>query len=198
MIHGVRLGVDFVLRHRPKPYVNRKRFFEYVDTVFVPYLNELQGLAEFCECEAVVLIENCSLHMADEVVALLTSLRVRIITFAPHTTHIFQNLDVVLFCMMKKHDTGLKDLDETLPAAAFLIRVYHDLKQTMIEVNIWGAFAAIGFSYDIMETPYRLLFDEQKLRQSRGFIGLWDRDTRLESLLTCRQQAQLGWINKPG
>jgi hypothetical protein len=111
--------------------------------------------------------------MTDEVVALLTSLRVQVIMFATHTTHIFQVLDVVLFGAMEKHNTGLKDLDETLPTAALLIRVYHDFKQTMIEVNIWGAFAAIGFSYDIMETPCRLLFDEGKLRQSRGFVELW-------------------------
>jgi hypothetical protein len=68
----------------------------------------------------------------------------------------------------------------------------------MIEVNIWGAFAAIGFSYDITETPYRLLFDEQKLRQSRGFVERWDRDTPLESLSTRRRQAKFGWTNKPG
>jgi hypothetical protein len=91
-------------------------------------LDELRGSAEFCECEAVLLIDNCSLHMADEVIALLTSVRVQIITFATYMTHIFQVLDVVLFGVMKKHDTGLKDLDETLPAAVFLIRVYHDFK----------------------------------------------------------------------
>jgi hypothetical protein len=110
--------------------------------------------------------------MTDEAIALFTNLRVRIITLAPHTTHIFQVLDLVLFSAMKKHDTGLKDLGETLSAAAFLSRVYHDFKQTMIEVNIWGAFTAIGFSYDSMETPCRSLFDEEKLRQSRGFVEL--------------------------
>jgi hypothetical protein len=45
MIHGVRLSVDFVLRHRSKPCVSRKVFFEYVDAVFVPYLNEMRCLA---------------------------------------------------------------------------------------------------------------------------------------------------------
>jgi hypothetical protein len=33
----------------------------------------------------------------------------------------------------------------------------------MIEVNIWGAFAAIGFTHDIEQSPYGLLFDEEKL-----------------------------------
>jgi hypothetical protein len=44
-------------------------------------------------------------------------------------------LNVVLFGALKKHATGLKSLDEEQSAAAFLLKVYHDFKQTMIEVN---------------------------------------------------------------
>jgi hypothetical protein len=106
-------------------------------------------------------------------------------------------LDVVLFGAMKKHATGLETLDEEQPAAAFLLKVYHDFKQTTIEVNIWGAFAAIGFSYDIAQNPYGLLFDEEKLRQSPGFVELWERDTPVESLSKRRREAKFGWINEP-
>jgi hypothetical protein len=41
MSRGVRLGVDFVLRQRPKPYVSRKLSLEYIKTIFVPYLNKI-------------------------------------------------------------------------------------------------------------------------------------------------------------
>jgi hypothetical protein len=44
--------------------------------------------------------------------------------------------------------------DEEQPAAAFIIRVYHDFRQTMVEVTIRGAFSVIGFSYDITQKPY--------------------------------------------
>jgi hypothetical protein len=53
-----------------------------------------------------------------------------------------------------------------------MIKVYHDFKQTMVEVNIWNAFAAIGFIHDIEQNPYELLFDEEKFRQSPGFVEL--------------------------
>jgi hypothetical protein len=106
-------------------------------------------------------------------------------------------LDVVLFGAMNKHATGLETLDEEQPPAAFLLKVYHDFKQTMIEVNIWGAFAAIGFSYDIAQNPYGILFDEEKLRQSPGFVELWERDTPLESLSKRRPEEKFGWIKEP-
>jgi hypothetical protein len=52
----------------------------------------------------------------------------------------------------------------------------------MIEVNIWKAFEAIGLTHDIEKSPYGLLFNEEKPRQSPGFAELWERDTPLESL----------------
>jgi hypothetical protein len=73
-------------------------------------------------------------------------------------------LDVVLFGAMKKRASGLEMWNEEADTAAFIIRLYHDFKQIMVEVNIWGAFSAIGFSYDISESPYRLLFGEEKFR----------------------------------
>jgi hypothetical protein len=101
-----------VLRQRPKPYISRKLFLECIKTISVPYLNELQDSEEFKTCEAVLLIDNCSPHILNDVVAVLTHARVRIVTFATHTTHIFQMLDMVLFGALEKHANGLKMLDE--------------------------------------------------------------------------------------
>jgi hypothetical protein len=121
--------------------------------------------------------------MLDDVVTVLTRVRVRIITFTIYMTYIFQIFDIVLFDSLKRHATSLETLDEERPIAQFLLKVYHDFKQTMVESNRWEAFAAIGFIYDIEQTPYGLLFDEEKFRQCRGFVELWERNTPSESLL---------------
>jgi hypothetical protein len=194
MSRGVRLIVDFVLKNRLKPYVSRELFLHYIKTIFVPYLTELRDSEELEGCEAVLLMDNYSLHIADDIISVLTSVRVRVITFTPHTTHVFEIVDVVLFGALKKHATGLETLHKEEPAAAFLLKVCHDFKQTMIEVNIWGAFSPIWFSCDIAQNPYGLLFDEEKLRQSRGFVELWERDTPLENLLKRRREGKFGWI----
>jgi hypothetical protein len=110
-------------------------------------------MEQFDGCEAVLLMDNCSSHISDEIVAVLTEARVRIITFATHTTQIFQVLDLVLFGALKRHANSLKAFEEKQPTVAFLLKVYRDFKQTMIEVNIWKAFKAIGITYDIEETP---------------------------------------------
>jgi hypothetical protein len=48
--------------------------------------------------------------------------------------------EMVLFSALKKHATGLSALDEEQSAAAFIIKVFQDFKQTMMEVSIWCAF----------------------------------------------------------
>jgi hypothetical protein len=50
--------------------------------------------------------------------------------------------------------------------AKFITMVYHDFGQTMIQSNIRGAFQALGFESDMRTEPYRLLFNEKKLRES--------------------------------
>jgi hypothetical protein len=63
-------------------------FLEYISILFIPYLNELLDSEEFAECEAVLLMNNCSPHIKEALVAFLTSARVRVVKFAPHTTQI--------------------------------------------------------------------------------------------------------------
>jgi hypothetical protein len=163
MHHGVRLSVDFVLRQRSKLYASCKLFLEYINTIFVPCLNELKEFQEFEACEAVLLMDNCSAHVSLDAVAILARVPVRIIKFASDTTHIFQVRDVARVSALNKHATGLETLDEEQSAASFLLKVHHDFTQTTIEVNIWGASAAIGFTYDMKHNPYGLFFDEKKL-----------------------------------
>jgi hypothetical protein len=137
MRQDVRMDVDLVLKQRSKLYLDACLFLEYVNTIFVSYLTVLRETEEFEAHGAVLLMDNCLNHTFGNAIAVLTKERVKIITFALLITHIFQILDVVLFGALKKHDTGLTTLEEEQTTAAFIIKVYHDFKQTMIEVNIW-------------------------------------------------------------
>jgi hypothetical protein len=82
------------------------------------------------------------------------------------------------------------------------MNVSRDFKQTMVEPNIWGAFRAIGFEFEFNSEaePYRLLFSEEKLRQSEGFRELCSIDFPVDQLSRQRQRqrqnARFDWINK--
>jgi hypothetical protein len=137
-----------------------------------------------------------SCQVTDDIIGLLTEARVCVITFAPHTTQIFQVLDVTFFGVLKPclgYKLPFEDEKETV---TFIMKVYHDFKQTMVESNIWRAFRAIGFEFDTEAEPYRLLFNEERLRQSEGFRELWSIDFPLDQLSSRRRNTRFGWINK--
>jgi hypothetical protein len=69
MSRRVRLGMYFILRHRLKPYVSAKLFLEYINAIFVLQSNKLRDLEELEACEAVLLLDNCSLHISGHFVA---------------------------------------------------------------------------------------------------------------------------------
>jgi hypothetical protein len=54
----------------------------------------------------------------------------------------------------------------------FIMNVYHDLTQTLVPPDVWGAFRALGPESAMRRELYRLLFDEEKLRGSAGFQEL--------------------------
>jgi hypothetical protein len=193
---GFRMGVDLVLKHRSKPYVSSKLFYKYLTKVFLPYIEELRTNREFADKVAILLMDNCSVHVSADVISVLTEHRVKVITWPPHTTHIFQVLDLSLFGVFKRKMSYKLPFEDEDGTAGFLKRIFHNLKQTLVETNIRSAFIMLGLTYDIRQTPYSLLFNERKLRESVGFRELWDRDYPMSLLSTRRQNAKFGWVNE--
>jgi hypothetical protein len=161
---GFRMGVDLILRRRNKPYMNSTLFFEYISKVFIPYVDELRTNEEFADREVVLLMDNCCIHVRSDTLQALANHRVKVITFPPHTSHIFQSLDVSLFGNFKRRMNDRLPLETDETTAGFIRRIFHMMKQTLVETNVRSAFRLAGLRYDIDRNPYVLLFDENVLR----------------------------------
>jgi hypothetical protein len=134
---GVRFGTVFVLNSNPSPYINAEIFLDYIRTVFLPNLAELRTLDAFTEETGVLLMDNCPSHVTDDdIIGLLTEARVRVTTFAAHTTQIFQVLDVTLFGVLKRRLRYKLPFEGERETVKSTMKVYHDFKQTMVEPNI--------------------------------------------------------------
>jgi hypothetical protein len=77
-------------------------YAEYISTVLLPYVDELLSNEEFADKEAVLLMENCFVHVQGDTRQMLADHRVKVLTLPPHTTYIFQSLDFSLFGKFKK------------------------------------------------------------------------------------------------
>jgi hypothetical protein len=193
---GVRCETDFMLKLRVKAAINAEIFQKYVTTLFLPKLNDLRGLEQFAEEEIILLIDNAPSHVSEVSLRLLRDAKARVITWPPHTTQIFQQLDRSLFQVMKQRDQYKSPFDDEQGTANFRFQIYHMFKQTMIEANIWGAFQEAGFYFDLSIEPYQIRFDEEKLRRMLTLQESWVLDFPPEKPTPRRWAAKLGWIKR--
>jgi hypothetical protein len=171
---GLRFGRDLILMQRTKAYINGALFADYIRNVFLPHVARVPTQENLQEEEAVLLMDNCPSHLTQEVLGLLTAGRVRIVTFTPHTTHLFQVLDLTLFGLFKRRGQFHLPLETDHRTAKFIQKVYHDFRQTMIDPNIRAAFTHIGITFYIVWNVMRVRFNEITLRQTPGFMELWE------------------------
>jgi hypothetical protein len=196
----MQIGKHFILKKRTKPYVNTDLFENYVRTVFLPHLAITRIMQNVRNEEAVRLMDNCSLHLTPIVIDLPSEARVRIVTFAPHTTQIFQVLDLSLFGVLKRRGQDQLRFGDDARSARFIKKgesrfsIDHDQHQYMER----RAFRGIGLIYNIVGGIRRVLFDEIILCESGGFRKLWD--FILTSLYRiCRRGAKMrGWDGSVG
>jgi hypothetical protein len=108
---------------------------------------------------------------------------------------------VTLSGVLKRHPRDELPFGDEKATIKFRMKVSDDFKQTMVEPNRSGAFQALGFEFefefDTTSEPYRLLFNEEKLKESAGFRELSSIDFPLGQLSTRQRAARFGSIYQP-
>jgi hypothetical protein len=100
-IEGFLMGVDMVLEHRQKACVTATLFQQYVTSVLIPFIERPRTNPEFT-CKSTILLMVNSIHTGPEVLATLKDHNVKMVILPPHTTQIFQALDLCLFGVFKR------------------------------------------------------------------------------------------------
>jgi hypothetical protein len=185
-----------VLEHTQKAYVTTTLFQQYVTSFLIPFIDRLRTNTEFTGKSALLPMENCFIHMRREVLGTLRDHNAKAIIFPLLTTQIFQTLGLCLFGVFKrKMQYKLPFTNDNL-TVNFIRNAFHALKQTFVPDNVRSAFKLLGVEFNIPQTPYTLLFQEDKLRRSLGFQEIWEVNYLLDQLSKRGQEARREWINQ--
>jgi hypothetical protein len=123
---GVRFGRDFALKFNQKPHSNAGIFLACIRTILLPYLDTFRGRAVFAQEIAVSLMIQCSADVSDYVIHMLAEASVQVIAFAPHTTQVFQVLDLTLVGVLKRCPRYELPIDQNTAPVKVIMKVYHD------------------------------------------------------------------------
>ena len=166
---GVRNGIDAIIYPKDTAYVNETSFKYYLENVLIPFISEQRKIPRLKDKKAILLMDNFGAHCTNEILNLLTTNNILAITFPPHTSNIFQMLDLTIFGAMK---TRMKHVSCKFQFAKEVEHAYR-LLRSFEEVTCSGAirssFRNAGFIYTRTENGYTLNFDEEKMRSKSVF-----------------------------
>jgi hypothetical protein len=132
----------FLFVHHESGFITKRRFHEWIRTIFKPYLDRKR--AEMgCTGRAVVLLDGCRCYVIEEMKDELAEANIELLTIPVHTSHILQSLNFGIFGVFKlflrtrrrqtaASETGnLQSLQTRLRAMEYLHQqdiVHRDLK----------------------------------------------------------------------
>jgi hypothetical protein len=127
-IEGFRIGAEIILKKWEKPYMNAELFHEYISMILLLDITKVRSNLGLTDEPAVLLMDNCSVYMRESTLRDRAAQRVKVVHFPPHTTNIFQCLDVSLFDFLKKRINYKLPLDSDDSTAMFIKRIFHEMK----------------------------------------------------------------------
>jgi hypothetical protein len=111
-------------------------FLDDIRTIFLPYTDISHGLAVLAQEIAVLLMNDCSAHVSDDVIHILTEARVHVKTVGPHTTQVFHVLELTIFYVPKRRPRYELPFDNGNATVKVIMKVSHDFTQTVAHPNV--------------------------------------------------------------
>jgi hypothetical protein len=193
---GHRPSTDFLIERNAKPDVDRPLCKSFIRHQPIPHITALRTNPCYSKAEAVLLMDNCSAHVTPGIFRLLGEFHIKIVTFTPHTTNIFQALDLCFFGVFKTKEKFWMDQDDDKTFTATIHKLVRQFHSIATPENIRGSFVKAGFSYSTGDIPYVLEFSRERMMENAGFRQVWELDVPLESMSMRRQKAQFRFVNE--
>jgi hypothetical protein len=138
---GVRDGIDFKIEIASSPPVTQEIFTKYIDEVLISAVISNRDLPGCTDKPAILFCDNCSAHCSNAVLDKMARNGILVIAHPPHTSDIFQALDVLLFGILKRAKKDQRR-DETLGRGGDdtfrLFRAYEQATASTTVKASWG------------------------------------------------------------
>jgi hypothetical protein len=164
--------------------------------ILISKIEEFRQMSEMIDTPAVLLMHNCSAHVAPATIQLFSDCLVKAITFPPDTSEIFQMLNLVFFGVFKRAKRHLVKNPAVRVMVGHAPRMFKACESAGISSTVWGSVIHAGFIYET--TPdggYTLEFNETKGRDLSGFKEVWNIDFPIDMLSPRPRDTLWGFLN---
>ena len=128
-------------------------FATYFSEVIIPEIVKRRINLDIGNSPALVLMDNCSAHLCDNVQELALQFNVRLVTFPPHTSHLFQPLDLLIFSLVKKRNKQNNLYSNFSECVQRIASILSAIQRSCIQDNIRLSFGRGGIFQDFSLSP---------------------------------------------
>jgi hypothetical protein len=165
----LRQDQDALFRHRSPSYIDENSFYEHISQVLLLYVAKLRENLDFAYKTDILLMDSAPAHKSEQVLSTLGENKMLTVMFPFHTMNILQALGLVFVDAMKKlkatppAEFGENSMDEQI------LKPLHASERTATSMTIWSSFRKADFYLNVGFRPFRMHFDEDKLRNNAEF-----------------------------
>jgi hypothetical protein len=121
---------------------------------------------------------------------------VGVITSPPHTSHLFQVLDLLLFGRLKAAKRYIPRADAYSTGTDHLPRIFKVYELVMTNMKVRVSWKTAEFEHCKLDDTFQFLVNDGKIRDSPEFTEIWRMTFLLEGLSAWRRAIQWGFMNR--
>jgi hypothetical protein len=115
-------------------------FHDCLRDVLIPRIEDFREANGFPMSAVILFMEECSCHFADQVTGFLSAHRINIIPFPPHSSGLFQMLDLVFFSVLKSQKKHLTKAACVPATGGHAIRTFKGCEAAGASTTVRGSF----------------------------------------------------------
>lgn len=192
--YGLRENEDVKILYSENGYITTELFKSWIEDIFIPYVNNVRSTLGMEYESAVLTTDNCSCHCNDVIKKLLADNNIILFTWPPHSSHLFQPLDLVIFSLVKRTKSTCRTKFNKGTQADYITKLIMAFESASTSINIRSAFRRAGMALNVEEKPYKIDINKDILLDSQKIFHYLIEDSTKSEVK--RATTSFGFINK--
>ena len=153
---GFRDGKDALVLTSDAGYVTNDIFFTYFYKVIVPYIRKTRMEKKLYESPALIHMDNCYAHVSENIHLICAEENIRLVTYPPHTSHLFQPLDLLIFGLFKRKNGVYEWYKSFNTIIQRIVLMMNGIRSVCTPDNIRSSFRRAGIFINYSVFPYQV------------------------------------------
>lgn len=164
--YGSPNGSNGYIVSSPKGYITTDLFENYFEDILIPHINLKRNEKNKPNHKALVLIDGASAHASTKLDALLAKNNIKLMFIPPHSSHITQPLDLLVFSTFKRLMLKISTSIQLSPLSKRIILALKAIYMATNFLDILSSFSLAGFFMDLEPGKEKLCFNLSKIMKN--------------------------------